>query len=174
MAQRVGAILTKAARQTGPKVEPTGWGPSGTAQLKKKKNIKNGATAMHRLCFLGGGVLMINAEAFSSCVTLRGGLAHGSRWARYWNRVWMRLVMCSECCPCSAPGGEWESGRKFAQTVSKFWRVCMLMEFPADYTEVSDRVDPFKEQPPPHKKNIYIYQPCVASSHLQQYESKTG
>lgn len=36
-------------------------------------------------------------------------------------------------CLCSAPGGEWESGRKFCQAVSKFWRVCVLMEFPADY-----------------------------------------
>lgn len=36
-------------------------------------------------------------------------------------------------CLCSAPGGEWESGRKFCQTVSKLCGVCMLMEFPADY-----------------------------------------
>lgn len=90
-------------------------------------------------------------------------LAHASRWADTGKVFLMRLVMCSECCLCSAPGGEWESGRKFAQTVSKFWRVCMLMVFPADYTKVSDRVDPLKEY---QNKNIYIYVSPVSHHHI--------
>lgn len=99
------------------------------------------ASALH-----SGGV-MINVGAFSTCVTTCGG----------WLTVVDGLILemrksfdetghLFRMCLCSAPGGEWESGRKFCQTVSKFCRVCMLMEFPADYTEVLDWVDPLKNK----------------------------
>lgn len=65
----------------------------------------------------------------------------------------MRLVICAKCA-CSAPGGEWESGRKFCQAVSKFCRVCMLMEFPADHTEVLDWVGRLKTKKQPSSTTL--------------------
>lgn len=99
------------------------------------------ASALH-----SGGV-MINVGAFSTCVTTCGG----------WLTVVDGLILETRktfdetghlfrMCLGSAPGGEWESGRKFCQTVSKFCRVCMLMEFPADYTGFLDWVDPLKSK----------------------------
>lgn len=77
---------------------------------------------MQQYCFCSGfWKVMINVETFSTCVTLYGDLlmpvdgvilemrnTFGEIGHLF--RMWL----------CSAPGGEWESGRKFCQAVSKF------------------------------------------------------
>lgn len=86
-------------------------------------------------------MMMINVGAFSTCVTLEGNwLIPVDGVIPEMRNTFAEIVHLSRMCLCSAPGGEWESGRKFCQAVSKFCSVCMLMEFPADYTEDSDWV----------------------------------
>lgn len=78
---------------------------------------------------------MINVEAFSTCVTLYVDLLMPVDGVILEMRnTFSKIGHLLRMCPCSAPGGEWESGRKFCQAVSKFCTVCKLMEFPADYT----------------------------------------
>lgn len=65
--------------------------------------------------------ILINVGAFSTCVMIWGG------WFVVVNGLILEMRNTFDetghlfrMCLCSAPGGEWESGRKFCQTVSKF------------------------------------------------------
>lgn len=64
---------------------------------------------------------MINVEAFSTCVTLYGHLLMPVDGVILEMRNTLgEIGHLFRMWPCSAPGGEWESGRKFCQAVSKF------------------------------------------------------
>lgn len=45
----------------------------------------------------------------------------------------MRLVICSECARVPLQEVSGKVAGNFVKAVSKFCRVCVLMEFPADY-----------------------------------------
>lgn len=65
--------------------------------------------------------MMSNVEAFSTCVTLDGDLLRPVDGAILEMRNTLgETGHLFRMWPCSAPGGELESGRKFCQAVSKF------------------------------------------------------
>lgn len=105
-------------------------------------------TLMQQECFCSAfWELMINVGEFSALVTpLRGLLMPVDGTVLEMRNTFDEIGHLFRMCLCSATGGEWESGRKFCQAASKFCSVCVLKEFPADYTEVLGLGGPVKEE----------------------------